>query len=142
MIITNPVNLEPFMAAMKADMDALDATIKASNEALKQAVNEGNQAITEDISALSVVNGEISSEVQAINSHTTQELSALALSPVKNVYHISRNGAGAIEIPEVNLSKALVICNSSGGANAFLYSKTQVILSGVNTLYAVVIEYA
>ncbi|MGR5276505.1 hypothetical protein ACPV5J_07490 [Vibrio rotiferianus] len=103
MIVNNPQDFTPILAAMKAelkaDMDALTLGVQQSNSSLAQ-------TMATEFDAITAVNGEISTEVQAINAHTTAELGSLSLSSIKNIYRIS--GSGNITIPEVDVTKTVL----------------------------------
>lgn len=145
MIISNPQNLAPVLAAMraelKADMDALTLGVQQSNSSLAQ-------TMATEFDAITAVNGEISTEVQAINAHTTSELGNLSLSPIKNIYRISSTANSAnITIPEVNVDKTVInSCREqkNGYVGAVLENSTTVSISAYNgyLTHVEVVEYA
>ncbi|WP_045392478.1 hypothetical protein [Vibrio rotiferianus] len=127
MILNNPQDLSPILAAMRAelkgDLDTLAQRVQNSNAELAQAVSTDTQNVIDGVNALSVVNGEINSEVKAINGHTTQEvvnartltsseLSKIPTSAIKNIYrgrtYYTSGETGQITIPSVNMSKTVV----------------------------------
>lgn len=81
MIISNPQNLAPVLAAMraelKADMDALTLGVQQSNSSLAQ-------TMATEFDAITAVNGEISTEVQAINTHTTSVITDAKAAIISN----------------------------------------------------------
>ncbi|MGR5278805.1 hypothetical protein ACPV5J_19140 [Vibrio rotiferianus] len=142
MIVNNPQDLTPILAAMKSE---LKADVETANTALANSVTTDTQQVINDLAALTTVNGEINTEVQAINTHTSNELGKLALSPIKAVHHISMNGSGFVDIPEVDINKTFVVYNLSGRGSAYLYSATKVAANNVSSgtmVYIEVIEYA
>ncbi|MCR9640808.1 hypothetical protein NB496_09210 [Vibrio alginolyticus] len=143
MIVSNPQDLTPLLAAMKAE---LKSDIETANTTLAQSVSGDTQRVIDDLATLTTVNGEINSEVQAINAHTTAEISALVLSPVKNVYRISTSQNSKQIIPVVNMDKTVVNVLSYGGSSscyANLVSDTEVYCRPNGyTMYMEVIEYA
>lgn len=128
MIIVNPQDLTPVLAALrnelKADMDAMTSNVQNANTALADAVAGSNQAVQQSLNDLSVVNGEISTEVQAINTHTTTKVDEIAAalaasentvvnavstkSAIKAIHRVSTTGNATVTIPAVNLSKTVV----------------------------------
>ncbi|PIB17219.1 hypothetical protein [Vibrio rotiferianus] len=141
MILNNPQDLAPILAAMrtelKGDLDSLAQSVQTSNTALAQTVSTDTQTVIDGVNALSVVNGEISTEVQAINAHTTQAVTDLqqsvgtAVSNSENRIKSTVNNKAAIKkvhrltvsayttsvtIPAVNINKTMINVSGVGAA--------------------------
>lgn len=116
MIIYNPQDLTPVLAAMrndlKSDLDALAVTVQGQNDALSQSVAMSNQNVVESIDALTVVNGEISTEVQAINTHTTEAVESLK--PKEKVFDFIESVSGSVNF-DSNEEGAKVAIDVQGG---------------------------
>ena len=149
MILNNPQDLAPILAAMRAelkgDLDTLAQRVQTSNAELAQTVSTDTQNVIDGVNALSVVNGEINSEVKAINAHTSAELENVktsltsdsaasesrlktqinAKSAIKSVHRVSSNGQRTFKIPAVNTAKTVVNVTSQTIGTAYCYAYLQ-----------------
>ncbi|WP_332398555.1 hypothetical protein [Vibrio metschnikovii] len=144
MIVSNPVNIQPFIDEMRND---LNRSLELMNSAHVETVNSLLTGLDNALEGITAINGEISTEVSAINSFTLSSLNEMKssllssmnkdLTQVKNTVQsvsnsmsvfssvkriirmrVQTNGTNyAVTIPAVNVDKTLIVLSTSLASN-------------------------